>query len=675
MADNNNKNNKTIFQKLASSMIYGFNKDVETQIKTINNYTLNPNDVILKTNNKDEIEKASTQMKQSAYLSKQWVRAGFNLGQTNSIVSSNLKMMYRDCDIMDAYPEIGSALDTFSEEANCLNNKGNIINIFSNSKRVKTVLDDLFINRLDIHINLPMWTRTMCKYGNAYALLNITDKNGIIGARQLPVYEIERIENGQISQYTPMVNPSQNSELKDSEFVWIGKNTAMPFKNWQIAHFRLLNDSIYLPYGVSILNKARRHFRILTMMEDMMLINNLERGIDRRLFKIFVGNIDDADIPAYLNEMANSVKRTPVVDPETGQLDLKKCSIAVDTDLFVATRDKNDPSPIEMIPASANLDKIEPLKFIQNKLLAGLRVPKAFIGFEESAGEGRNLALRDIRFSRVINRIQQALIMELNKIAIIHLYLLGYEDELNNFKITMNSPSTQSEILHLEELGKKIELVRNSVQDPGNGIPVMSMTRAQREILGWSDDEINQNMMEIRMEKALAAELEKTSQIIKRTGLFDSVDEIYGDVNAEYMDVEGGGEMGGEGPSGGGGGGFGGGIDLGGELPEGGEGEIPSEEGNEELPQDNEPKNENQPMESVKKSIDKLLVEKNKQLIKTDKRRKNVYLNAYSKYLNEAKNNEKDMLENIIPISDKSFMINEETVRLIKFLDEKTNIE
>lgn len=184
-------------------------------------------------------------------------------------------------------------------------------------------------------------------------------------------------------------------------------------------------------------------------------------------------------------------------------------------DYFIPTKDMNAPTPIDTLPAASNLDKIEDLKYFQNKLAIALRIPSEFLNFGESVGDGKNLALKDIRFTRTINRIQQALIMELTKIAVIHLYLNGFTDELTNFKITMNNPSTQSEILKLEELSKKIGLVTAAVQDLGNGMQIMSLTRALKEILGWSDAEITQNLLELRMESAIATELEKQTKLSK----------------------------------------------------------------------------------------------------------------------------------------------------------------
>lgn len=285
---------------------------------------------------------------------------------------TNVKLMYRDADLMDAFPEIGAALDIVAEESCVNNDKGHIINIYSKSERVKAILEDLFINRLDIHVSLPMCCRSMCKYGNNFMLLNINEKEGVMGWRQLPVYEIERYEDGLTTPYAianPYANDLSKSKVEDVKFVWIGKSESIPFRNWQISHFRLLTDSFYLPYGVSYLNKARRHWRMLSLMEDMMLIYRLERSIERRVFKIYVGAIDDADVPAYVNEIANNFKRTPIVDPLTGQVDLRKNILGVDQDIFIPTRDENAPTPIDTLAAAQNLTAMDDIKFVQNKVL------------------------------------------------------------------------------------------------------------------------------------------------------------------------------------------------------------------------------------------------------------------------------------------------------------------
>lgn len=532
--------------------------------------------VLYKTTNKDEYEQKKLELQQNRYLADRWVKANVNLALNGVTGLNNIKLMYRDADLMDAYPEIGAALDILSDEA-CIakDSTGAVVNVYSKSERVKSILEDLFVNRLNIQLTAQMVIRAMCKYGNQFMLLDIDHKKGVKGWKQLPVFQVERIENGIVNPYggggmSTVVN-GKNPENVDmsTQFVWVdGNNSQVPFRNWQVAHFRLLSNSIYLPYGCSYLNAARRHWRALSLMEDMMLIYRLERSIERRVYKIFVGSIDDADVQGYVEQVANELKRTPIVDPLTGQLDLRKNILGVADDLFIPVRTENAPTPIDTLPAAQNMTAIDDIKFMQNKVLAALRIPKSFLNFEETAGDGKNLSLMDIRFTRAINRIQQAFLMELTKVASIHLYLLGFDDELTNFTLTMNNPSTQAEQLEIENMQKKIDAVRDAVSDPGNGLPVMSQMRALKEIMKWSEKDIKNNLEEIRLEKAISAELEKTAQIIKKTGLFDTVDRIYGEPGAKYMDdAQGGMPQDGGGMGGGMMGGAPSGGDLGGGAP------------------------------------------------------------------------------------------------------------
>ena len=531
MSNKNTNRIQTLYQTLDGVFSGKWGNGQPSNIKHVNNYSIDKS-VIIRTDNKEEYEASRLQSQQSKYLSSMWVKANRDATLTNLSGLNNVKLMYRDAELMDAFPEIGSALDIYSEEATTLNDKGMMINIYSKSSRIKSILEDLFVNRLQIHTTLPMIVRSTCKYGNDFHLLNINDKEGILGWRQLPIYEIERYEGDLTNPYSYMIGDGNaKDELK---FVWVGKNDATPYKSWQVSHFRLLNDSLYLPYGVSILNKARRHWRLLALMEDMMLIYRLERSIERRVYKINVGNIDDKDVPAYIQEVANNFKRTPVVDPLTGQLDLRKNILGVDQDIFVPVRSESATNPIDTLSPATNLDKIEDLKFIQNKVLCALKVPKAFLNFEENAGDGKNLALMDIRFSRSVMRVQQSIILELTKIATIHLYLMGMEDELTNFTITMNNPSTQSEMMRIEQLETKVRVIGSMLNEGSNGIQIISWARALKQVFGWTDDEVAENLNEIRLEHAIANELKKTPEIINRTGVFDNIDKIYGEPGAKY---------------------------------------------------------------------------------------------------------------------------------------------
>lgn len=560
-------NNQTIFQKL-TDVFRGTNSNSVPQAVQTSRSFEERNEVLFSTNDRAEYERKLETFKQQKYLAYQWKKAGADNSMESLAGYNAVKLMYRDVDLMDGTCEIGSALDIISEESCPITSDGVMLNVYSKSQRTKSILEDLFINRLHIYTELPMIARHVTKYGNTFMLLNIDKSNGVMGWMMMPVYEVDREENGYGSTYTQTV-PQQTSDIKpdDIRFIWKGHNGDNAYFNWQVAHFRLLNDSFFLPYGVSMLHKARRAWRMWSMMEDAMLIWRLDKAIERRVYKVYVGAIDDADVPAYINEIANNFKRTQIIDPMTGQVDLRKNFLDVSSDYFIPVRREDAPNPIETLQAANSQVQMEDIEYMQNKIFAAMRVPKTFLNFQEAQGKGQNLSFMDIRFARMINRIQQFLLMELNKIAMIHLYLMGLSDELGNFSLTLNNPSTMIESQELDDLQKRLTAMQTALSDPGTGIPMMSMHRALKKIMKMSDSEIRDMFNEIRLEKAMAAELQATPNIIKHSGMFDLTDRIYGD----YAAMHGQGQQqqpqgeGDDGMGGGGGGGapMGGGMDIG----------------------------------------------------------------------------------------------------------------
>lgn len=527
MADNNNL---TIFQRLSQAFRGTGRNSVSPEVITSPRYSNEGNRILYTTNDREDYEKKLATLRQQKYLSYQWKRAGADSAMESLAGYTAVKLMYRDVDLMDGTPEIGTALDIISEETCPINSKGKMLNIYSKSKRTRAMLEDLFTNRLHIYTDLPMIARHVTKYGNTFMLLNIDKNNGIMGWTMLPVYEVDRIENGYTASYNvSMATGSRDIRPDEVTFVWNGHNDGNPYRNWQVAHFRMLNDSFFLPYGTSMMHKARRAWRMWSMMEDAMLIWRLDKAVERRVFKIFVGNIDDSDVQAFVNDMANEFKRTPIIDPQTGQVDLRRNFMDIGTDYFIPVRSENAPNPIETLTAANSQVQMDDIEYMQNKMFAALRVPKSFLNFQEAQGKAQNLSLMDVRFARMINRIQQFLLMELNKIAMIHLYIMGMTDEIGNFTLSLNNPTAQIESQELDDLTKRVTTMQAAVADPGTGIPMMSLHKALREIMKMSDEEIKEMLMEIRLEKAMAGELQNTTAIIKETGIFKPVDRLYGD--------------------------------------------------------------------------------------------------------------------------------------------------
>jgi len=477
---------------------------------------------LLKTKDKNEYEKELLQSQQSLYLANQWQKIESNL-YTQAIYYEPTRLAaFYDYESMEFTPEISTALDIYAEESTTPNENGYILQIYSESKRIKGVLADLFNNTLDINTNLQMWIRNTCKYGDNFVYLKLDPEKGIIGCVQLPNIEIERLERG-MKPKTP--NSEVNTEEKGVRFNWKEKN--MEFNTWEVAHFRLLGDDRKLPYGTSMLEKARRIWKQLVLAEDAMLIYRTSRAPERRVFKVFVGNMDDKDVEAYVQRVANKFKRDQIVDNKTGNVDLRFNQMAVDQDYFIPVRDAAQTMPIETLPGGTNLSEIADIEYIQKKLVTALRIPKAYLGFEEPVGDGKNLSLLDIRFARTINRIQKNILSELNKIAIIHLFLLGFEDELNNFTLGLTNPSKQADLLMVDVWKEKVLLYKDLVTEIPNSLAPTSATWAKKHIFGFSDEEIKVDIQQQRLERAVASELTNTPTVITHTGLFDNVDRLY----------------------------------------------------------------------------------------------------------------------------------------------------
>jgi len=512
--------NYTVFQKL--TRMFGYpGQSIKDKTPSFN---FNK-DELLKTDSREDYEKAMLQAQQSQYIADKWTKLDQSVYNQSVYYEPNRLAAYYDYESMEFTPEISASLDIYAEESTTMSEKGEILTIYSESDRVKSILVDLFNNKLDINTNLQMWARGLCKYGDDFVYLKIDPEKGIIGCQQLPNIEIERLEGATGK------SPNQSSDLKlptrELRFTW--KNKDMEFQAWEIAHFRLLGDDRKLPYGTSMLDKIRRIWKQLLLAEDAMLIYRTSRAPERRVFKVFVGNMDDKDIEPYVQRVANKFKRDQIQDPRNGNVDMRYNQMAVDQDYFIPVRDPSQTNPIETLPGAQNLGEIADIEYIQKKLLAALRIPKAFLGFEEVVGDGKNLALMDIRFARTINKIQKSLIQELNKIALMHLYLLGLEDDLNSFSLSLTNPSQQSDLLKIETWKEKVTLYKDATSDQSQvGILPVSHTWAKKNILGMSDSEVLLDLQQQRLERAVGFELQNSQLIIKRSGVFDEVDKKYG---------------------------------------------------------------------------------------------------------------------------------------------------
>jgi hypothetical protein len=382
--------------------------------------------------------------------------------------------LFRDYDAMDNDPIISSALDIYADECTLKNEFGEVVQIKSKNEKVKEILENLFYDILNIEFNLWSWTRNMVKYGDFFLLQEIQPGVGIINVRPLPVYETERLEN---------TNPTNANYIKFK--VNHDPNGKGEYENYEIVHFRLLSDTNFLPYGKAMIENGRRIWKQVSLMEDAMLIHRIMRAPDKRVFKIDIGNIPPQEVDNYMQRIINKMKKTPFVDKKTGDYNLKYNIQNLTEDFFLPVRGGDSGTEIDSL-GGLEYTAIDDIDYLKNKLFAALKIPKAYLGYDENVNGKATLAAEDVRFARTIERIQRTLISELTKLAVTHLAAQGIEGaEMVDFELDLVNPSTIYEQEKVNLWSEKVRLV-SDIQ----GLNMVSKDWAYKNIFNFSDDEV-----------------------------------------------------------------------------------------------------------------------------------------------------------------------------------------
>jgi hypothetical protein len=379
--------------------------------------------------------------------------------------------IYSDYDIMDTDAIIASALDIVAEECTLKNDLGEVLQIRSSNEDIQKSLYNLFYDVLNIEFNLWAWIRQMCKYGDFFLKLEISEKFGVYNVLPIAAYHMEREEGFDKEnpfaiqfKYSPDGFYTGGSGYYNVSGTDRKNQPGIYFDNYEVAHFRLLTDNNYLPYGRAYIEPARRLFKQYTLMEDAMLIHRIVRSPDKRIFYLNVGSIPPNEVENFMQKTISTMKRTPFIDQETGQYNLKYNQQNLLEDYFIPVRGGDQVTKIDTLPG-LQYAGIEDVTYLRDKLFAALRVPKAFMGYEKDLTGKATLAAEDIRFARTIDRIQRITLSELYKIALVHLYTQGYTaEELTNFELHLTTPSIIYDQEKIALLTQKVELAQKIME-------------------------------------------------------------------------------------------------------------------------------------------------------------------------------------------------------------------
>ena len=393
-------------------------------------------------------------------------------GYQNSFNYQTLRtQLYSEYDAMDTDAIIASTLDILAEESTLKNDMGEVLQIRSSDENIQKILYNLFYDVLNVEFNLNWWIRNMCKYGDFFLKLEASEQYGVYNVIPFSAFNIERQEGFDENNPTAVrFRYDPDGLAADTYGYFRGPNQETGkdifFDNYEIAHFRLLTDVNFLPYGRSYLEPARKLFKQYTLMEDAMLVHRIVRAPEKRIFYMNVGGIPPNEIENFMQQAISKMKRTPYIDNQTGEYNLKYNMQNLMEDFYIPMRGGDTSTKIETL-GGLQYDGITDVEYLRDKLFAALRVPKAFLGYDENLQGKATLAAEDIRFGRTIEKVQRIMVSELYKIAFVHLYIQGYRDEsLTNFELSLTTPSIIYDQERIALLKEKVDLAAQ-IKDSG----------------------------------------------------------------------------------------------------------------------------------------------------------------------------------------------------------------
>lgn len=452
----------TLFQQL-TRLFKGSGPLVKRKIKTVNTRVVRPD---------------PTGVSSALLLSKSTAGFSQSIAGGGSYHVQERTARLQDYNEMDAYALVNAALDIYADETVAQDANGRTLHIHSDKPAIKETLEELFYNTLNAEFNIRPWTRNLCKYGDFYLYIDVSPEFGVINVSPIAVNELVREEG-----YDP-------NDPFAFRFRWVNLGNRV-LENWEVAHFRLLGNDMFLPYGSSMIDGARRTWRQLVMIEDAMLVYRVTRAVDRRVFYVDVGGVAPDEIGNYMEQAKGAIRSQGVVDRDTGRMDMRYAPLSIEEDFWIATRGGESGTKIDTLPAGNNQAHVEDVEYIKKQLIAALKVPSAYLGYNDAIPGSSGLAQVDIRFSRTVNMIQRTLVSELNKIAMIHLYAAGFRgDDLVNFEIRLSNPSTIAQQQKLDLLRLRFEIAGTA---PLMGeTPLMSERWMFKNVIGLNDQEILQ---------------------------------------------------------------------------------------------------------------------------------------------------------------------------------------
>lgn len=355
----------------------------------------------------------------------------------------------------------------FASDSICFHNcqvgeTGHMFEIKAKDKGVKDEAEFLLHEVLDIEENLWSDVKNLCLLGDTFWEAIVNDQNpkaGIVKLQRLPADSMYRIETtkGKLMEFQqskegPDYQSLARVEVTKATDADLMQATALRFTPEQIIHMKIGDDrKTFYPYGVSLIEAARGPAHQLRLMEDAMLVYRLTRAPERRVFYIDVGQLPQARAEAYLDRMKDQFRKKKVATNKGGGVGASAVeerwhAPSQEEDYWLPLR-PNTNTRIETLPGAQNLGEIDDAIYFRNKLFVALNFPKNYAGQEDPQQTRITLSSQDVKFARMIERIQKSVARGIRTLITRHLQLLGYpEERIHDLQVKMTPPSDWREI-------------------------------------------------------------------------------------------------------------------------------------------------------------------------------------------------------------------------------------
>tara|TARA_B100000579_G_scaffold75574_1_gene58364 strand:- start:97677 stop:99398 length:1722 start_codon:yes stop_codon:yes gene_type:complete len=266
-----------------------------------------------------------------------------------------------------------------------------------------------------------------------------------------------------------------------------------------IAHISLSEGmDRFWPFGTSVLESIFKVYKQKELLEDAIIIYRVQRAPERRVFYIDVGNMPTNKAMAFIERVKNEIHQKRIPNKTGGGANVMDAAynpLSMIEDYFFAQTAEGRGSKVETLPGGQNLGEIDDLKYFNNKLMKGLRIPSSYLpstpedpGSAFTDGRVGTAYIQEFRFTKYIKRLQSMIQPTIDREFKMFLKHRGIEIDSGSFELQFNEPQNFGKYRQIE-----IDNQQTSIFTQLQGIPFMSKRFAMKRYLGLDESEIYQN--------------------------------------------------------------------------------------------------------------------------------------------------------------------------------------